>query len=221
MLIMFQMPSATHVAGFNTWKSLRRYVKKGEKGITILAPIVCHKKRQEEAEDYQQEQTVLAGVKPVFVFDVSQTEGEPLPEFATISGDPKGHTDRLKAYVAELGITLEYSTDIAPARGISTGKKIVLLPNLTSAEEFSTLVHELAHSLLHRSERRSETTRTIRETEAEAVAFVVSHAVGLDSVEASSAYIQLWHGDKATLTESLHHIQQVASRVLAAIGPGE
>jgi hypothetical protein len=157
----------------------------------------------------------------VHVFALDQTEGKPLPEFAKISGDPKDHTERLKRYIAELDIALEYSTDIAPAKGISTSEKIVLLPDLPLAEEFSTLVHELAHSLLHRGERRSETTRTTRETEAEAVAFVVSSAIGLDPGSASSDYIQLYRGDRQTLMESLQFIQQTSSLILTAISAGE
>ena len=121
----------------------------------------------------------------------------------------------------QLGITLEYSTDIAPAKGMSHGGKITLLPDLSPAEAFSTLAHEVAHEKLHRTERRAATTRTIRETEAEAVAFVVCQAVGLDGAEASTSYIQLWNGDKQTLTESLHFVQQAASQILSAISPVE
>jgi len=96
-----------------------------------------------------------------------------------------------------------------------------LLPDLSPAEAFSTLVHEVAHEKLHRTERRAETTRTIRETEAEAVAFVVCQAVGLDGADASSSYIQLWSGNKQTLTQSLHFVQQTASQILTVISPGE
>jgi len=218
LLIAFQRPTASYVAGFNRWKELGRFVKKGEKGITILAPITVCKQKEDDPADQDH---VLVGVKPVQVFALDQTEGEALAEFATIKGDPRDHTDRLKSYIAELGIPLQYSTGIAPAKGISTAEKIVLLPALPLAEEFSTLVQELAHSLLHRGERRSETTRTIRETEAEAVAFVVSSAIGLDTSSASSDYIQLYRGDKQTLTESLQFIQQTSSQILTAISPGD
>ena len=76
-------------------------------------------------------------------------------------------------------------------------------------------------SRLRGAERRAQTTRTIRETEAEAVAFVVSHAIGLDGEEASTSYIQVWNGDKQTLTESLQLIQAKAAQVLASISPGD
>jgi hypothetical protein len=80
-----------------------------------------------------------------------------------------------------------------------------LLPDLSPAEHLATLAHECAHEMLHRGERRKETTHTVRETEAEAVAFVVCAAIGLDVNTASSDYVQLHGGDKATLAESLDH----------------
>jgi antirestriction protein ArdC len=218
---MFQRPSATYAAGFNTWKSLGRHVKKGEKGITVLAPIVVsRKKEQAEVEDQREEQQAVAGFRPVTVFDISQTGGQPLPEVTKVAGDPKS-TDRLKDYVERLGIELEYSSEIQPAKGVSCGGKIILLPDLNPGEAFATLVHEAAHEALHKADRRAQTNRSIRETEAEAVAFVVSHAIGLDCLSASADYIQLWNGDRATLVESLQFIQRTASQILSAISPDE
>ena len=83
------------------------------------------------------------------------------------------------------------------------------------------LVHETAHSILHHGNRRSETTRTIRETEAEAVAFIVSHAIGLDTNSASSDYVQLYDGNRQILLESLTYIQQTASKFIAFLSPSE
>ena len=84
-------------------------------------------------------------------------------------------------FVAVKGIALEYSEGIAPARGTSTGGKITLLPGQSLAEEFATLAHELAHEMMHRDERRKNTSKRSRETEAEAVAFVVCQAIGLET----------------------------------------
>lgn len=223
LLIAFQMPSALRVAGFHTWKSLGRFVKKGEKGIMILAPIVVRRSADKEAglKELNGTEKALVGFRPVYVWDESQTDGEPLAEISAVTGDPGEYTDRLKSYVAQLGIALEYSSDIAPAKGMSHGGKITLLPSLSPAEAFATLVHEVAHEKLHRTERRAETTRTVRETEAEAVAFVVCQAVGLIAAEASTSYIQLWNGNKQTLTDSLHFVQQTASQILSVISPGE
>ena len=218
LLIYMQRPNATHVAGFHGWLRMRRYVRKGEKGIVILAPIVGRKKSI-DGELLEDEQTKVYGFRAAHVFDISQTEGESLPEFAKISGDPQDATERLKAFVATKSIALEYDERIRPANGLSSGGKITLLPGLSSTEEFSVLVHETAHELLHRGERRSQTNHVIRETEAEAVAFVVSTAIGLDTGTSSSDYIQLHSGDKATLAESLGFVQRTAAEILKAILP--
>ena len=81
-----------------------------------------------------------------------------------------------------------------------------------------SLVHEVAHDKMHRDKRRSSTSKRIRETEAEAVAFVVCHAIGLETGSAAQDYIQLYEGDAKLPTESLEHIQQTATRILDAIG---
>lgn len=98
-----------------------------------------------------------------------------------MNGDPGSYCERLEQFVREQGIALEYSADIAPAKGVSEGGKIKLLPGQSSAETVATLVHELAHERLHRTDRRASTTKRIRETEAEAVAFVVCQAIGLET----------------------------------------
>lgn len=215
LLICSQRPDATHVAGFHAWVKMRRYVRKGEKGIVILAPMVGRKKTDDTlTEDAQ---TRLYGFRAAHVFDVSQTDGDPLPEFATIKGDPKDYAERLEHFVTGQSIALEYDSGIAPAKGLSSGGKITLLPDLSAAEHFATLIHETAHELLHRGDRRTQTTRTVRETEAEAVAFVVCEAVGLDTNTASADYIRLYSGDKVPLAESLRFIQSTAAVILTAI----
>jgi antirestriction protein ArdC len=215
LLILNQRPKPTHVAGFHTWLKLRRYVRKGEKGIVILAPIVGRKRT--DGELTEDAETRVFGFRAAHVFDISQTEGEPLPEFDTVKGDPQGYTERLKELVTNHNIAFEYDSGIAPAKGLSTGGKIKILPGLPRAEHFATLVHEVAHELLHRGDRRDHTTRTVRETEAEAVAFVVSAAIGLDAASASADYIQLYRGDKQTLAESLEYIHRTASHILREI----
>jgi len=92
------------------------------------------------------------------------------------------------------------------------------VPGQSAAEEYATLAHEAGHSLLHMQERRAETTKRVRETEAEAVAFVVCEAIGLKA-QNSADYIQLYSGDKETLAESLEHVQRASSEILAAIMP--
>jgi hypothetical protein len=217
-----QMPTATRVAGFWTWKNLGRSVNAGAKGIRILAPIVgVRRKKDEDAEkDITKQNTrALLGFRNAYVFDVSQTSGVDLPEIHEISGDPGENIDRLAAFLKQQGIQLVYNPKIAPALGCSYRGRIAILPGLSKAEEFSTLVHETAHEMLHKAERRTATTKTVRETEAEAVAFVVGKAVGLVTGNASADYIHLYHGNASLLAESLEVIQQTASVILAALEP--
>ena len=221
MLIATQKPEATFVAGFRRWKAIGRHVKKGEKGIAILAPLVYRSKsdgdeRPNETETDSKVRT-LCGFKVVHVFDVSQTEGEELPEFSEISGDPGDEIERLEAVIASHGIELQYASIPGGALGSSAGGKITVLPHLEPALRFSVLAHELGHERLGHAERRKETTRTIRETEAEAVAFVVCRAAGLDVGTQSSDYIQLYSGDQDVLSESLSHIQKTATFILTEL----
>jgi hypothetical protein len=151
------------------------------------------------------------------VFDICQTDGQELPEIGNVNGDPREYRERLGEFVADQGILLEYSQDIAPARGTSAGGKITFLPGQVPAEEFATLAHEVAHELMHRHERRASTSKRSRE----AVAFVVCQAIGLETGSAAQDYILLYEGDAKLLSESLEHIQQTATRILNAIGAEE
>jgi hypothetical protein len=216
MLIASQNPAATHVAGFHTWHKLGRFVKKGEKGILILAPVARRKNAIKEQNDTDESSTAV-GFRAAYVFDISQTDGQELPAIGSVNGDPREYRERLAKFVRELSIALEYSGEIAPARGTSAGGKITLLPGQSPAEEFATLTHELAHELMHRSERRSRTSKRTRETEAEAVAYILCQAIGLETGSAAQDYIQLYDGDAQLLTESLEHIQQTANQILDAI----
>lgn len=217
MLITLQRPDATHVAGFRTWKKFRRWVKKGEKGILIMAPMAIRPATEIESVSVAEGSPVLIRFKAVYVFDVAQTEGEPLPEPACVRGDPGELTDRLKAFVAAQSITIEYAATLGGADGVSSGTKITLRQGLEPAHEFHVLVHELAHEMLHHQDGESRPDKTVRETEAEAVAFVVSQAVGLDTNGAASDYIQLYRGNPETLAASLTCIQQTAARIIEAL----
>jgi hypothetical protein len=196
-------------------------VKKGEHGIRILAPVIgIRRKKDEEAEKdiRTQNQPALVGFRSAYVFDVSQTDGEQLPELSSqVSGDVGERRERLIDFIAGQGIALEFKESIAPALGMSYGNKIVLLPGQSAAEEFTTLVHELAHSMLHFAERRIVTTKTVRETEAEAIAFVVGTTIGLNSGKNSADYIGLYHGNAALLAESLEIIQRTSAVILSAL----
>ena len=218
LLIARQCPTATHVAGMRTWNEFGRRVKRGEKGIAILAPMISKNRKKREAvnDDTEESKAALLGFRKVYVWDEAQTEGAPLPTLGETTGEVGEYLDRLREFVSLRGIALEYSEDIAPALGVSYGGRIALLPGQTKPEEFTALVHETAHEFLHKAERRTATIKTVRETEAEAVAFVVSKAIGLNA-STSASYIQLYHGNAELLMESLEVVQQTASVILSAI----
>lgn len=216
IMIALQKPEATLVAGFGHWKKMGRFVKKGEKGIAILAPLIGKRKTENEQGEAE-ESKCLYGFRVVYVFDVSQTEGKELPEFGSFTGDPGSKLADLEQLVRSKGIELAYEVIPGGALGISEGGKVTVLPGLEDAEKFGVLVHELAHELLHRGDRRKETTKTIRETEAEAVAYVVSRAAGLNCSTKSADYIQLWSGDAEVLMQSLELVRDVSSNIIAEL----
>lgn len=212
-LIASQCPTATRVAGFHAWRSLNRFVRKGEKGIAILAPIVVRRAVENVADGDEKH---VAGFRAAYVFHIAQTDGEPLPEGAQASGDPGEHLNALKAAVVDAGIALAYADDLGGALGMSCGGKILIRTGLPSADELVVLAHEWAHELLHRSADRPA-SRDTRELEAEAVAFVVGEGVGLNVSDAARDYIHLYQGDREGLPASLDRIRSAASMILGAL----
>jgi antirestriction protein ArdC len=219
MLIASQRPDATRVAGFNAWRKLGRFVKKGEKGIVIIAPIVFKRDDQAPGSDDERPGDVQLRFKVAHVFDVVQTDGEPLSELGEMAGDPGAYTQRITAFIASLGIAVDYADDLDGADGLSKKWQIVIRSGQTPATEFSVLVHELAHSLLHQGPTRPG-AKTARELEAEAVAFTVCTGIGLETSTASADYIGIYDGDANLLAQSLDAIQRTASHILQAISPG-
>jgi antirestriction protein ArdC len=227
MLICRQRPEATNVAGFHTWKKLGRQVRKGERGIAILAPIVRRRNTQPDEQmdrprtsvhsKTSKEERAVVGFRAVRVFDVSQTEGDPLPEFACVQGDPGAMLGRLCGLIASKEVSLDYADDLNGADGVSIGGGIVIRNGLAPAEHFRTLAHELAHEMLHRDGVKR--SKVVKETEAEAVAFVVCTAANLETNTASRDYIQLYDGDKKALLASLNRIRTVASKIIADVMP--
>jgi hypothetical protein len=206
-LIAAQRPTA----GFQTWKRLGRFVRRGEKGIAIFAPIV-RRNRDETAK----EQESILGFRAAYVFDVAQTDGEALPEIAVASGDAGAALARLRDAVVAAGIRVEYADALDGALGLSTGGAIQILRGLPAASEYVVIAHEWAHELLHRGSDRPA-SRDVRELEAEAVAFVVGHAAGLNVIDAARDYIHLYNGDRDALVESLNRIQHIAAIILSAV----
>jgi hypothetical protein len=193
MLIFCQKPDATRVAGFHTWKSLGRYVKKGEHGLVITAPMIHKKRAKSEGKvvSIDAESETYVTFRPVYVFDQSQTEGDPLPDLHStrVEGDATIYLERLTKHVTDSGIALEFGDPTMGAGGRSYGGKIVIKAGMTEAETLSVLVHEVAHERLHRGDRRKNTTKTVRETEAEAVAHVACSSLGFATNGASEIYV--------------------------------
>jgi len=238
MLIALQRPHATRVAGFHTWKKLGRSVRKGERGIAILAPLVRRPRKERDhgaadvtaaepaaadpgiegrirGEDVQNASETVVGFRTAYVFDVSQTDGAELPAFAVVQGEARDLLERLHAFAAQRGVSIRHAPHLGGAEGLSAGGTIVLRSGMAPAEEFSVLAHELAHEALHHD--GVNRPKAVRETEAEAVAHAVCSAVGLDVNTASSDYLQLYDGTKETLMGSMERIRSLAVEIIAAV----
>jgi hypothetical protein len=218
LLILSQCPGATRVAGFHTWQRTGRHIKEGAKGIAILAPMVMRQKKVvvtgPDEDDITEKEEEVVRYKPVYVWDLSMTEGKPLPEPNRVQGDPGVHLQRLQDYVMRLGIKLEYGPTM-DAEGFTTGDRIVLKLAMSPAATFSVLAHELAHVRLGHC--GTELTRMQREAEAEGCAAVVCEAIGLDVGTASSDYLKNYKVTKETLLASLIRIRDVAAEILDEI----
>lgn len=224
ILIFSQKNNATQVAGLKTWNTLGRRVKKGEKAIWILAPIP-HKRivqvKQDDGTVVDDERRWMS-FRSVNVFDVSQTEGEPLPFLNyRAEGDDKGVVEILESFAKEKGIDLQYipQEELGSAKGMSLGGKIKVLDSLQGITRASTLTHEIAHELLHQEKSISmlqdvEHCRSIREIEAEGTAFVVLSALGFD-MQNSSFYLASWLGDSKKVKDSLKNISSASKEILS------
>lgn len=217
MLIAFQNPHATYVAGFHAWKKLGRSVMKGEAGIGIIAPMVGRKREDEERAQQNSDDETVFGFRVVHVFDVSQTDGDPLPEIAKIGGEPHDRLPVLEQVIREHGIQLEYGSVPLGAEGASCRGRIIVSDRLSPAKRFAVLVHEFAHEILHQKDREHRPSKTVRETEAEAVAHVVCSAFGIETTAHSADYIQLYDGNADTLAGSLEAIQSTAAKIIMAV----
>ena len=164
-------------------------------------------------------ESTLFGFRAVYVFDITQTEGKELPTLNEVEGDVSGYRERLVQFVASQGIELNYFRAHWPRQGLIPRRK-----NHTAAWNAARrgIFHARARGWprdAHRGDRRTLTTKQVRETEAEALAFVVCQSVGLRTEPHPPDYIQLWHGDANLLRESLEAVQQTAAVILGGIAP--
>jgi antirestriction protein ArdC len=214
-LIYTQCPTATYVAGYNKWTQLGRHVRKGETGISILAPMTRKTKDEDEK--------IVFGFKTATVFNVEQTEGDSLPELPVpqlLELDSKGirqTINRLEHYAQAQNITIVKT----PFNGIALGsfhyrtKTIRLRDDLPPLQQTKTLIHELAHALMHKKDDNKP--RHIKELEAESVAFLTCDALGLDSSSYSFPYLCTWADDLSEILPAAERACKVADDLLEAI----
>ena len=224
-LILAQSPDATQVAGFHTWRKLGRQVRKGERGIAILAPMVSRARPIDDTDTAAHPGLVrvLRGFRVVYVFDLAQTDGNPIPDVTPtmLTGqDPTGWYDQVAALVVAAGFTLQRQ-DCSPANGTTnfTTRQVTVHPDLSPAQAVKTLTHEVGHVLLHDDTERTVTDRARTEVEAESVAYLVCATLGIDSDDYSFPYLARWsHGDVELIRATAERAMSCARRILTDLG---
>lgn len=220
LLILCQNDKATCVAGYRKWEELGRQVKKGAKGIGIMAPLI--KNIEEDGEKTKQ----VYGFRVVHVFDIAQTEGEDLPippSPQILYGDDNGIVERLKAFAIRGGWTVkDEPPSISTAHGTCNhGNRVIQVhPDRPPLQRAKTLAHEVAHSRLHGDAIFGE--RALKEVEAESVAYTVLTLAGFDTSQYSFPYVAHWlaqgsRPDIKALTERLELILTTADWILDGI----
>lgn len=226
MLILMQMPEATYIASYKAWqKDFKRQVKKGEKAIKIIAPIL-HKYmkeviNQDGTKDEYESQWI--SYKAVPVFDISQTEGEALPTLVErLTGDVEGYNCFLQRLVSCSPVPVEYEDIRTGALGYYsyTDKRITVQQDMSQQQTVKTIIHEIAHAILHGKDGdETEADRGTKEVQAESVAYTVCKWLGVDTDDYSFGYIAGWSNDKNTkeLTASMEVIRRTAKTIIEAV----
>lgn len=247
LLIAMQKPEATLVASYNSWqKNFKRHVKKGEKGIRIFAPAPYKRKVEREVVDVNTRQPVkdnaghvkkeevevtVPAFKAVSVFDVSQTEGEPIPELVAeeLLQSVEGYQDFMSVLHEISPVPIAFEEIASEAKGYFSPveQRIVVQPGMSESQTLKTTVHEISHSLLHDKENvrllgvddAKDKSRSSKEVEAESVAFTVCQHFGIDTSDYSFGYVAGWSSGKEMkeLKESMETIRKTASKLISDI----
>ncbi|HRV02480.1 MAG TPA: ArdC family protein [Mesotoga sp.] len=193
VLILFQKPDATRVAGFNTWKKLNRYVKKGEKGIAILAPTT---RKRTAINDKGDEETItyISGFKATYVFDVSQTEGQELPSVSEIRiKDEYEGFQTIARTVKDMGYEILFYDGESTMKGFTKKgtKAIYVHEEETTGQKSSTIVHEWAHLQLG-----NELERADEEIVVQTASYFIMASLGFDTSWYTAQYVQNWSRSK-------------------------
>lgn len=229
MLIFMQNPEASYVRGYKAWNKLGRYVKKGAKGLAILAP--CYRKVEDFKEpdnksEYQDSEgekvtkKVISGFRVTYVFDIADTDGsdEYLPVLvkglAGNSEQEKEIYEKLKAFIAtEHPVQEVTGTASKGSYNLETGV-ICVRSDVEYLQKIKTILHEYAHSIDFAMHPGQDISRNRRELVAESVAFVVSLRLGLDTSRYSMGYIKSWLKDKDELKIVADAVQKVAAKII-------
>ena len=248
MLIYMQKPDATLVAGYNKWKNqFERHVKRGEHGITIIAPTPFKKKIEEQKLDpdtkapildaegkavVEEREVEIPMFRPVKVFDVSQTDGKPLPELAsTLSGNVQNYEAFMEALRRSAPVPLSVEPMAANMDGYFSPdqQRIAIRAGMSEVQTVSAAVHEIAHSKLHNYAKAQEEAaragdkeppkkkdRNTEEVEAESISYAVCQYYGIQTGENSFGYIANWSQGKELpeLRASLETINKTAGELI-------
>ena len=244
LLIVMQKPDASLVAGFNKWRDeFERHVKRGEKGIKILAPAPYKIKKEQEKLDpdgkpiigedgkpvTEQKEITIPAFKVVSVFDVSQTDGKEIPDIAvdSLTGSVEQYEDFFKALEQTSPVPVGFERIESGAHGYyhNAEKRIALNEGESELQTVKTLIHEIAHAKQHDidlnapPEQQERPSRRTREVEAESIAYTVCQHFGLDTSDYSFGYVAGWSSDKdiKELKASLETIRATASELITEI----
>ena len=245
LLIVMQKPDASLVAGFNKWRDeFERHVKRGEKGIKILAPAPYKIKKELEKLDpdgkpiigedgkpvTEQKEITIPAFKVVSVFDVSQTDGKEIPDIAvdSLTGSVEQYEDFFKALEQTSPVPVGFERIESGAHGYyhNAEKRIALNEGESELQTVKTLIHEIAHAKLHDidlnappEQQQERPSRRTREVEAESIAYTVCQHFGLDTSDYSFGYVAGWSSDKdiKELKASLETIRATASELITEI----
>lgn len=244
MLIFQQRPDATLVAGFRKWQNqFGRHVKKGEHGITIIAPTPYKKKIEAQKLDpdtkapvldengqavMEEKEVVIPLFRPVKVFDVAQTDGKPLPELVeSLTGDVQRYEIFLEALRRSAPVPIEFESMAENIDGYfsSEQQRIAVREGMSEVQTISAVIHEIAHSKLHDVTKRQPEEaskpkdRNTEEVEAESISYAVCQYYGIETSGNSFGYIATWSKDKdlPELRASLETINQTSGALISDI----
>lgn len=221
LLIMMQKPEASLIAGYKSWQTkFKRQVRKGEKGITILAP--CPHKAIKQDENGEEKEVRWTSFRAVKVFDISQTDGEAIP--TGCSDMLTGSVDNYDLLIAGLSkispVDIAFEKIDCSANGFynTAEKKIVVDQGMSEQQTVKTMIHEISHAILHDRDHGSEkeVDRQTMEIQAESIAYTVCQVIGIDASDYSFGYVAGWGSGKEVkeLTASMEVIRNTAKDIV-------